>query len=104
MLARSTGPEVFKLLMQEIENLPNLLSSMSEGWKMGNLQILGKLSKKLEAAGKVRIFAITDSWTQSVLRPLHDALLRLLSDLPTDGTFDQLKCIRRLYERGHTKF
>lgn len=33
---------------------------------------LGKLSKKLEAAGKIRIFAITDVWTQSVLKSLHE--------------------------------
>jgi len=61
---------------------------------------LGLLAEKIEAAGKVRIFAMTDIWTQSSLRPLHDALLRVLAQLPQDGTFDQLAPLRRLYDRG----
>lgn len=62
---------------------------------------LGKLSQKLEAAGKVRIFGITDVWTQSLLRPLHDAILRSLSTINMDGTFDQLRPIRLLYDQGY---
>jgi len=58
--------------------------------------ILGKLSQKLEAAGKIRVFAITDSVTQSLLRPLHDHLFGLLRKLPTDGTFDQTAPLNRL--------
>jgi len=33
---------------------------------------IGQLSIKEEAAGKVRVFAMVDSLTQSVLKPLHD--------------------------------
>nr|QDH91063.1 MAG: RNA-dependent RNA polymerase [Mitovirus sp.] len=50
---------------------------------------LGKLALKQEAAGKTRVFAITDWWTQCALRSLHDHLFQLLKSLPTDGTFDQ---------------
>jgi len=32
---------------------------------------IGQLSLKEEAAGKVRVFAMVDIWTQSVLKPLH---------------------------------
>lgn len=50
---------------------------------------IGKLSKKLEAAGKIRVFAMVDVWTQSLLKPLHLALFSFLKSLPNDGTFDQ---------------
>jgi hypothetical protein len=50
---------------------------------------IGKLSKKLEAAGKIRVFAMVDVWTQSLLKPLHLALFDFLKSLPNDGTFDQ---------------
>jgi len=32
---------------------------------------IGQLSLKEEAAGKVRVFAMVDIWTQSLLKPLH---------------------------------
>lgn len=65
---------------------------------------LGKLSEKLEAAGKVRVFAITDIWTQSVLRPLHDYIFGILRKLPMDGTFDQLAPLKSLTSRGLKEF
>lgn len=49
----------------------------------------GKLSIKEEAAGKRRVFALVDVWTQSTLKPLHDMLFKFLKSLPNDGTFDQ---------------
>lgn len=51
---------------------------------------MGKLALKYEAAGKVRVFAIVDSWTQAILAPLHEYQATLLSRLPGDATFDQL--------------
>lgn len=51
---------------------------------------------KEEAAGKARVFAITDAITQSVLRPLHHFLFSLLKKMPTDGTFDQGAPLDRL--------
>jgi hypothetical protein len=65
---------------------------------------LGKLCQKFEAAGKVRIFAVTDVWTQSVLHPLHEALFALLRKIPQDGTFDQLKPLQVLIDKGHKDF
>jgi hypothetical protein len=58
--------------------------------------ILGRLSEKMEAAGKVRVFAITDSITQSVFRPVSDGIFKILRSLPMDGTFDQDAPVRRL--------
>jgi len=61
---------------------------------------LGKLSFKEEAAGKLRIFAICDYWTQSLFAPLHNELFRFLKELPNDGTFDQDKSFLRAMEKA----
>jgi len=51
---------------------------------------LGALSLKYESAGKIRVFAMVDYWTQLVLLPLHKHLFRLLETFSIcDGTFDQ---------------
>jgi len=57
---------------------------------------LGKLGLKFEAAGKVRVFAMVDCWTQWILSPLHKAIFDLLSQIPQDGTFNQLKPVESL--------
>lgn len=64
--------------------------------------VLGKLHQKEEAAGKVRIFAITDSITQAVLAPLHDFLFDVLRKLDTDGTHDQGAPLQRLLDLKKT--
>jgi len=51
--------------------------------------ILGKLAEKPEPAGKIRIFGITDWWTQMVLYPLHLAIFSVLKKIKNDGTFNQ---------------
>jgi hypothetical protein len=60
----------------------------------------GQLQQKLEAAGKVRVFAMVDVWTQSVLKPLHEILFAFLKSLPNDGTFDQESSVRRAYQKS----
>jgi hypothetical protein len=104
-LAKTLGNSLDKLLQQEIDNLPNWFAYLKPEQKslMRDRLKLGKLSEKIEAAGKVRLFAIADVWTQSLLKPLHDALFNCLRSLPTDGTFDQLAPIRRLFDKGLTK-
>jgi len=67
------------------------------------LPYLGKLGTKEEAAGKIRVFAMVDAWTQWALYPYHKALFLILRDIPMDGTFDQtaplskVKAVRGLY-------
>jgi hypothetical protein len=56
---------------------------------------LSQFAIKEEAAGKIRLFALMDSITQSTLSPLHDLLFALLKAIPNDGTFDQDASIRR---------
>jgi len=60
-------------------------------------QYSGKLGFKQEAAGKVRVFAMVDPWTQLVLAPFHRVLFNFLSKHRSiDGTFNQLRPIQRI--------
>jgi hypothetical protein len=61
--------------------------------------ICGRLALLPEAAGKIRIVALADCWTQWALHPLHEWIFGLLKEIPQDGTFDQLKPIERLMKR-----
>lgn len=60
---------------------------------------LGKLSELFEGAGKVRVVAVVDWWTQTVLKPLHDAIFSILKTIPQDGTFNQHKPTDQLLDR-----
>lgn len=81
--------------------MDSLLSNMKEeGLKLNvkpNLAGTGlsQFAFKEEAAGKLRIFAILDSISQSILRPLHDSLFGILRNIPNDGTFDQNASVKR---------
>jgi hypothetical protein len=61
---------------------------------------LGKLSLKEESAGKVRVFAMVDPWTQWLLKPLHDTIFdHILASIPQDGTRDQISPVKALISR-----
>jgi hypothetical protein len=70
----------------------------------GRLQGLGKLGFLPEPAGKTRIIAMVDGWTQMAMKPVHDLLFHLLGLIPQDGTFDQMAPAKRLAGRGHKIF
>ena len=57
---------------------------------------LGRLSLKEEAAGKIRVFAISDFLTKTVMKPLSNYLFSIIRTFPTDGTFDHNSPIKRL--------
>jgi len=61
---------------------------------------MGQLATKEEAAGKIRVFALVDVWTQSCLKPLHEMLFAFLKSLPNDGTFDQTAAVQRAAEKA----
>lgn len=61
---------------------------------------LSQFAIKEEAAGKVRVFALIDSISQSVMRPLHDYLFDILRIIPNDGTFDQEASVNRSIEKA----
>lgn len=51
--------------------------------------LVSRLSLVKDKEAKCRVVAILDYWSQSALRPLHDALMRFLRGLKTDCTFNQ---------------
>jgi len=55
---------------------------------------MGRIGLKQEAAGKVRVFAMVDPWTQWIMKALHSWIFSVLKRIPMDGTFDQLKPIQ----------
>jgi len=67
--------------------------SFKEGKFLGEspkLNCLGKLSVIHDPEAKVRLIAISDYYTQLVLKPLHDCILQLLKGIKSDRTFTQL--------------
>lgn len=42
---------------------------------------------------------MVDAWTQWLLEPLHKYIFAILAQISQDGTFDQLKPIRRLQDK-----
>jgi hypothetical protein len=76
-------------------------------WNTRPLGFLGKLGLKFEPAGKVRVFAMVDWWTQVALRPLHQWIFSVLRLIPQDATFDQLGAVQSfassLKQAGKTK-
>jgi hypothetical protein len=59
----------------------------------------GRLALLEEAAGKVRVVALLDVWSQWALKPLHNWIFDQLRSIPQDGTFDQLKPVKRLLRK-----
>jgi len=60
---------------------------------------LSQLFPKVEAAGKIRIFALVDSITQTFMDPLHKVLFEFLREIPNDGTFDQEASVNRCKQK-----
>lgn len=67
-------------------------------------EYLGKLGLKMEAAGKMRVFAMVDPWTQWLLAPIHKVIFNVLRKLPQDGTFDQLAPLKRAFDHNKPLF
>ena len=76
-----------------VQNIMNLSASQfipgSDKLIITPLPYLGKLGTKEEAAGKVRVFAMVDAWTQWILYPMHKVIFTILENIQMDGTFDQ---------------
>lgn len=65
--------------------------------------VCGRLALLPEAAGKVRVVALVDCWTQWALYPLHKWIFGILEEIPQDGTFDQLRPVERLLKRVNSR-
>jgi hypothetical protein len=62
--------------------------------------ILGRLHTIDEPAGKVRVVAICDYFTQVALKPVHDYLFKILRSIPSDATFDQDGIVTSYFQKG----
>lgn len=63
---------------------------------LGIPPVPGRLGCSLEGAGKRRIFAIGNYINLWLLRPVHCWFASILKTIPMDGTYDQLRPLRRL--------
>nr|DBA07243.1 TPA_asm: RNA-dependent RNA polymerase [Gigaspora rosea mitovirus 4] len=61
--------------------------------EIGGPPTLSKLALLNEAAGKVRVVAMVDYFTQWALSPLHLFLMKILKGIVQDGTFNQNRAV-----------
>lgn len=80
-------------------HMDKLVNCADENDKINFLSI-GQIQFAKEAAGKLRVFAMVDLWTQSMLSPLHTLLSKILRSLPNDGTFNQEASLVRAREKS----
>lgn len=86
-------------LLDRAYGLFGIGSKALEAFQPSVSPLLGKLSFKEEAAGKLRVFAMVDVVTQSALKQLHEILFQILRNIPNDGTFDQEASFRRAQDK-----
>lgn len=58
----------------------------------------GALGLKEEPAGKIRVFAMVDIFTQWMFNPLHKRIQSILREIRQDGTFDQTRPVHRMFK------
>lgn len=85
---------------RQIENFNPKTTNLTDEELDSSEGIVGKLSIKEEPAGKRRVFAMVDAWTQSLLTPLHDMCTSFLKSLPNDGLFNQYGSVRRAQQKA----
>ena len=96
-----------KMFLSRLNDAKEIIIRLPEGslpFKKSMVTPFGQFAIKKEAAGKIRVFALVDSITQSVMKPLHLGLFAILKQLPNDGTFDQdasvTRCAIKAQEAG----
>jgi hypothetical protein len=96
---QSSGPIPFPKVVQEhdLVGLPGK-RTWKPVWVNGKWPYdfwSGKLSGIPEPAGKMRVIALVDIWTQSLFLPLHKTLFKILGRIENDGTFHQEMSVHR---------
>lgn len=85
-------------------NLGIVFADLSHAYTSAHAPLVsGRLGQSLEGSGKRRIFAIGNYIKQRLLFPVHEWAMKILSKLPTDGTYEQVRPIRRLSRRVRDK-
>jgi hypothetical protein len=90
--------QIFLQRLNDAVEIVKQLSTIPSKSSMRNP--FGQFAIKKEAAGKIRVFALVDSVTQSVMKPIHLGLFKVLRLLPNDGTFDQDASVTRCSEKA----
>jgi hypothetical protein len=81
-----------------------LMKFKTPGGDLWSRPVLRRLHALYEPAGKVRVIAIVDYWTQLVLKPLHLWMFQILKLIPQDATFDQEGKLLEFSKRGYSEF
>jgi hypothetical protein len=93
LLEGYVNPRIMKAFIWFRDHIPSHINENIQLWYVPE----GKLAPKFEPAGKIRIFAMVDSWTNWFMKPIHDLLFdQILPRIPQDGTFDQLAPVKAL--------
>lgn len=94
--------EVLNSDLEHYERAPfgigHRFAMLEEGFASSYLKP-GRIAQCLDGGGKRRLFAIGNYIKQCCLRPVHDWAMKVLSMIPMDGTFNQVKPIHRLQRR-----
>lgn len=91
---RVLGGEKFSLTLGYLlENSASLATLFGES---GDTGFIRKVVAIQDAEGKSRVIAMVDYFSQTVLKPLHTYLFRLLEVIPQDVTFDQGSFLRKM--------
>lgn len=81
------GSEFTQYLRKCQVQVRNLMAPQSVRTPRGSH--LRRLSHVLDPEGKVRVIAIFDYWSQTVLKPIHNAFLHMQKGIEADCTFNQ---------------
>lgn len=104
-LPEGQSKDFFRLQLSRLDHLCGSLPSevqFSHKSSMVDLNGLSQLSCKEEPAGKIRIFAMLDSISQTFLKPLHCYLEEVIGNIPNDATFNQEASVKRSIEKANT--
>lgn len=92
---RGSGNHYFNML----SGITSSLEESNIPWDLKVKQ--GRLATFSDGGGKQRVVALPDWWTQLLLKPVHDHLMKVLSLLPQDATFDQDGKLKEFADRGY---
>lgn len=98
LLGGSQLSDKMDLCLQHVEELREFFSFRSVN------KSFRRLSSFSDSEGKTRLVAIGDYFSQTVLKPLHQYLNKVLRCIPQDQTFDQGEGLRDLPFESSTTY
>lgn len=92
------GSEKFNERIEMLKSIP--LNIWIDKFDLQNKGSVRRLSVVHAPEAKERVIAIFDYWSQTCLKPLHDALMKHLKGIKQDLTFNQTSALGRLPNTG----